>query len=139
MNISKKAEYALKAVIAISRNKQNEPIRIGEISSNESIPSKFLEQILLNLKNNGILNSKRGANGGYFLAKSSHEISVGMILNIIDGAFNPARLQSGNDLSVGLEKCFNEMIEMINDHLNKYTIKDIIEMENVKDPIAFDI
>ena len=70
MNISKKAEYAIRAVITIARHTNNNPLQISEISKKESIPIKFLEQILLTLKNNGILNSKRGASGGYLLAKS---------------------------------------------------------------------
>ena len=91
MNISKKAEYAIRAVITIARHANNKPLQISEISKKESIPIKFLEQILLNLKNNGILNSKRGANGGYLLAKSKDDISIGMILDIIDGPFDPSR------------------------------------------------
>ena len=94
MKISKKAEYAIRAVISIARYKQNKPLQIGEISVSESIPTKFLEQILLSLKNNGILKSKRGANGGYKLAKSSKQISLRMILEIIDGPFDPIGLES---------------------------------------------
>ena len=103
MNISKKAEYAIRAVITIARHTNNKPMQISEISKKESIPIKFLEQILLNLKNNGILNSKRGANGGYLLAKSKDDISIGMILDIIDGPFDPVGIHSGNHLSAGLE------------------------------------
>ena len=139
MNISKKAEYAIRAVITIARHTNNNPLQISEISKNESIPIKFLEQILLNLKNNGILNSKRGANGGYLLAKSKDDISIGMILDIIDGPFDPVGLHSGNHLSAGLEKCFGQMIEIVNGHLNQFTIKDILEIEEPKDLLAFEI
>ena len=139
MNISKKAEYAIKAVINIARNTNNKPLQISEISKTESIPTKFLEQILLNLKNNGILTSKRGANGGYLLAKSKDDISIGMILDIIDGPFDPAGLHSGNHLSAGLEKCFGEMIEIVNGHLNQFTINDILEIEKSEDLLAFEI
>ena len=139
MNISKKAEYAIRAVITIARHTNNKPLQISEISKKESIPIKFLEQILLNLKNNGILNSKRGANGGYLLAKSKDDISIGMILDIIDGPFDPVGLHSGNHLSAGLEKCFGQMIEIVNGHLNQFTIKDILEIEKPKDFLAFEI
>ena len=139
MNVSKKAEYAIRAVVSIARHKQNTPLQISEISINESIPIKFLEQILLNLKNNGILKSKRGANGGYLLAKSSDNISIGMILDIIDGPFDPIGLNSGNDLSAGLEECFGDMINMVNKHLNSFTIEKIIEIEEPKDLLAFEI
>ena len=139
MNISKKAEYAMRAVISIAQHTHDKPIQISEISKIESIPIKFLEQILLTLKNKGILNSKRGANGGYLLAKSKDDISIGMILDIIDGPFDPVGIHSGNQLSGGLEKCFGQMIEMVNEHLNQFTIKDVLEIEEPKDVLAFEI
>ena len=139
MNISKKAEYAIRAVITIARHTNNNPLQISEISKKESIPIKFLEQILLILKNNGILNSKRGANGGYLLAKSKDDISIGMILDIIDGPFDPVGIHSSNHLSAGLEKCFGQMIEIVNGHLNQFTIKDILEIEEPKDLLSFEI
>jgi len=139
MNISKKAEYAIRAVISIARHANNNPLQISEISKKESIPIKFLEQILLTLKNNGILNSKRGANGGYLLAKSKDDISIGMILDIIDGPFDPVGIHSSNHLSAGLEKCFGQMIEIVNGHLNQFTIKDILEIEEPNDFLAFEI
>ena len=139
MNISKKAEYAIRAVITIARYANNNPLQISEISKKESIPIKFLEQILLTLKNNGILNSKRGANGGYLLAKSKDDISIGMILDIIDGPFDPIGIHSSNHLNAGLEKCFGQMIEIVNGHLQQFTIKDILEIEEPNDFLAFEI
>ena len=139
MNISKKAEYAIRAIVRIARHKKNQPLQISEISKLESIPVKFLEQILLILKNNGILISKRGANGGYLLAKSSDKISIGMILDIVDGPFDPIGLDSNNHLGVGLEKWFKEMVDMVNDHLNRFTIQEVIEIEKTKDLLAFEI
>ena len=139
MNISKKAEYAIRAVISIARHANNNILQISEISKKESIPIKFLEQILLTLKNNGILNSKRGANGGYLLAKSKDDISIGMILDIIDGPFDPIGIHSSNHLSAGLEKCFGQMIEIVNGHLNQFTIKDILEIEELNNFPAFEI
>ena len=139
MRISKKSEYAIKAVITIAKHTNNKPLKISEISKKESIPIKFLEQILLTLKNNGILNSKRGANGGYLLAKSKDDISIGMILDIIDGPFDPVGIHSSNHLSAGLEKCFGQMIEIVNGHLNQFTIRDILEIEEPNDFLAFEI
>ena len=139
MNISKKAEYAIRAIITIAKNNQNQPLQIGEISEIESIPQKFLEQILLTLKNNGILNSKRGANGGYLLGKSCDNLSIGLILEIIDGPFDPIDLNSKNDLDLGLKKCFGEMVTMVNEHLNQFTVRDILEIEKTKDVLSFEI
>ncbi len=139
MKISKKAEYAIRAVIAIARHNKQNPQQISQIAEKESIPIKFLEQILLSLRNNGVLKSKRGANGGYMLAKSSNQISIGMVLEIIDGPFDPIGIQSGNNLGIGLEKCFGDMINMVNKHLNEFTIDEVIEIEEPKDLLAFEI
>ncbi len=139
MKISKKAEYAIRAVINIARNKNTKPLQISEISQKESIPIKFLEQILLNLKNSGILISKRGANGGYLLAKSPTDISIRMILDIIDGPFDPIGINTENKLSAGLEQCFVEMIEIVEGHLGRFTIKNVIEIEEPKGSLVFEI
>ena len=138
MNISKKAEYAIRAVVTIAKHKANNPLQISEISESESIPIKFLEQILLTLKNFGILNSRRGSKGGYLLAKSCNDISIGMILETIDGSFDPVGLDSGNHLGLGLEQCFKDMVKIVNDHLNNFTIHDILEIE-CENLIAFEI
>ena len=139
VKVSKKAEYAIRAVITIARYTNNKPLQISEISEKESIPIKFLEQILLNLKNSGILKSKRGAKGGYLLAQPTDCISIGMILEIIDGSFDPVGLNTNNHLGAGLEKCFGDLVSMVNTHLNKFTIQDILEIEEPKDLIAFEI
>ena len=62
-----------------------------------------------------------------------------MILDITDGPFDPVGVNSGNHLSVGLEKCFGQMVEIVNEHLNQFTIKDILEIEEPKDLLAFEI
>ena len=62
-----------------------------------------------------------------------------MILEIIDGPFDPVGLHSGNHLSAGLERCFSQVIEIVNGHLNQFTVEDILEIENPKDLLAFEI
>ena len=62
-----------------------------------------------------------------------------MILDIIDGPFDPVGINSSNHLSAGLEKCFGQMIEIVNEHLNQFTIEDILEIEKPKDVLAFEI
>ena len=139
MKISKKAEYAMRAVIGIARNPRNVPLQISELSNSESIPIKFLEQILLSLKKAGILRSKRGANGGYSLEKNPSEISLGSILEIIDGPFDPIGLSTGNRPGTGLEECFFELSELVKNHLDQFSIQDIIEKEKPEGLLAFEI
>ncbi|MDJ0930572.1 Rrf2 family transcriptional regulator [Breoghania sp.] len=83
--ISQKEKYALKAIVALARAGEGAVLMIGDIAERESIPKKFLEQILLDLKHQGIVISRRGKTGGYQLLNSANEITFGDILRIIDG------------------------------------------------------
>lgn len=87
--LSKKAKYALKALLFLLKNEDRGTVLIAEISESERIPKKFLEQILLELKKQGILQSKRGKEGGYFLGKPAREIGIGQVVRIIDGPLAP--------------------------------------------------
>jgi Rrf2 family protein len=85
--LSKKAKYAINALVYLAReNKGNEPIQISTIAKSENIPRKFLEAILLDLKNAGMLNSKKGKAGGYYLQKSPDEINIAEVTRLFDGA-----------------------------------------------------
>ncbi len=83
--LSKKAKYALKALEYLTRNKERGPVLISEISEKQKIPKKFLETILLDLKRDGILQSKMGKSGGYYLIKKPTEVNVGHVIRLIDG------------------------------------------------------
>jgi Rrf2 family protein len=84
-----KAKYGLLAVLSLAREPGNELVLISELAKNEKIPKKFLEQILRELKNQGILGSKIGKGGGYFLNKSPNSITLGEIIRTIDGPLAP--------------------------------------------------
>lgn len=83
--LSKKTKYGLKAMAYLARNADRFPILISEISQNEMIPQKFLEGILLDLKKYGLLASKKGKGGGYYLQKPASEITVASIIRVLDG------------------------------------------------------
>ncbi len=88
--ISKKAKYALKALKNLAENfEEKKPRLISDIAEAEQIPKKFLEAILLELRNNGILQSQKGKGGGYLLRMAPSEISLAKILRIIDGPIAP--------------------------------------------------
>ncbi|MBY0424434.1 MAG: Rrf2 family transcriptional regulator [Cytophagales bacterium] len=87
--LSKKAKYALKALVYLTKQNEKGLTLIAEIAEKEMIPKKFLEQILNDLRNHGILQSKRGKDGGYSLLKKPKDISVGQIVRIIDGPLAP--------------------------------------------------
>ncbi len=87
--ISQKAKYALRALVALCRARPGEPLMISQISREQGIPKKFLEQILLELKRHGIVASYRGRLGGYALLKAPERITFGEILRLIDGPIAP--------------------------------------------------
>ena len=83
--LSKKAQYAFKALMYMADKKDNEPILIAEISKKKRIPLKFLENILLELKKAGILESKKGKGGGYYFNKHPSTTTVASVIRIVDG------------------------------------------------------
>jgi Rrf2 family protein len=87
--ISQKAKYALRALTALAQADTERPLMISEIATQQAIPKKFLEQILLELKRNGIVESRRGKQGGYLLLKPAQDITFGEILRLIDGPIAP--------------------------------------------------
>jgi Rrf2 family protein len=86
MNISVKGEYALQAIFDLATQRPGEPVRIGDIARRQAIPQKFLELILAGLKQGGFVESRRGAEGGYLLARGPESITVGDVLRFVEGA-----------------------------------------------------
>jgi Rrf2 family cysteine metabolism transcriptional repressor len=99
MNISVKGEYALHAIFDLALQRFGEPIKIAEIARRQKIPQKFLELILSGLKQGGFVESRRGAEGGYLLARSADFITVGQVMRYVEGAktTKPVRKQSATD------------------------------------------
>ena len=87
--LSKKAKYAIKALLALADQNPTEPMRIEDVARREQIPRKFLEVILLALKNQGILQSRKGKGGGYRLARDPKTILLGQIVRMFDGPLAP--------------------------------------------------
>jgi len=83
--LSNRTKYALKALLAVYRDKTAKPVHIYDIAKNESIPQKFLELIMLDLKKTGVLDSKRGKGGGYFLTEDAATIKIGSIIRKFEG------------------------------------------------------
>ena len=83
--LSKKTQYAFQALIYMAQKNPYEPTLIAEISKKKKIPLKFLENILLELKNHGILESKKGKGGGYFFKQSPGKIPLAKVMRLLDG------------------------------------------------------
>ena len=87
--ISKRTQYGLKAVLALGRRFREGPILIATLSKEESIPLKFLEAILLELKGHGLLESKKGKGGGYHLSRPPSTITLGSVIRMMEGPLAP--------------------------------------------------
>jgi Rrf2 family cysteine metabolism transcriptional repressor len=85
MNVSVKGEYALQAIFDLASQSGRDPVKIAEIARRQKIPQKFLELILASLKQGGFVESRRGAEGGYLLARRADAITVGDVLRFIEG------------------------------------------------------
>jgi Rrf2 family protein len=83
--LSQKAKYGLKALIYLARHPSATGVRIADIAESESIPRKFLDAILLELKKDGIVASRIGRAGGYRLAQSPDDIGIGQVIRVLDG------------------------------------------------------
>lgn len=84
--LSKKAKYAINALVHLAKKQEEGPVLIGTIAEEENIPKKFLEAILLELKKAGFLNSKKGKGGGYYLLKTPSEVNLADVMRLLDGA-----------------------------------------------------
>ncbi len=135
--ISKKTKYALKALIYLAREFDKGPILIADLARDERIPKKFLELILLTLKNNGILQSRKGKGGGYYLGKSPKEISMGNVIRLLEGPLAPVPCVSETAYAK-CEECLDErtcgirlMMKDVRDAIAKIldgtTLADVLE------------
>ncbi len=106
--ISKKAKYAIKALKVLTEEYGKGPILISFISAKESIPKKFLEAILLELRNHGILQSQKGKGGGYLLRVDPARVNLAQVLRVIDGPIAPTPCVSLN-FYVKCDDCEDEV------------------------------
>ena len=138
--LSKKSKYAIKALTELGRRYNKGPVLIAEISEKENIPKKFLEAILLELRNNGILASKKGAGGGYYLIKDPKEIQLHKVMRLTDGPiallpcvslnfYQPCE-ECEDELTCGLRKVALEVRDASLNILMNTTIADLIKKED---------
>jgi Rrf2 family protein len=143
MTISRKADYALRAMVMLAGAPPERPMLIQDLSAGGGIPLKFLEQILLMLKRGGLLRSKRGVGGGYHLDRAPRQISVGEIITLIDGglcALAPGEAESDDfPGGRGLRESLLEIDGLVNDRLRSLTLEEILQRDTPDAMLAFGI
>jgi Rrf2 family protein len=125
MNISVKGEYALHAIFDLALQKSGAPIKIADIARRQRIPQKFLELILAGLKQGGFVESRRGAEGGYLLARAPASITVGQVVRYIEGAKNtkPTRRQTAAD---PFAETWRKVDQAVSDVIDQTTFAELV-------------
>lgn len=146
MRLSKKAEYALRALVVIARTPRS--WQIQELSAQENIPVKFLEQILLLLRRAGVLASKRGVGGGYSLHRPASRILVSEVISIMDGPIAPVPCAvtppteacSCPDPKTCAVRIFMTGVrEQLDATLGTRTIEDLVRLSSGASALAYEI
>jgi Rrf2 family protein len=146
MRISKKAEYALRALGVMAR--EPKAWRTEELSVREKIPVKFLEQILLTLRHAGMLSAKRGVGGGYALLRGPQSISVGEVIRALDGPLAPVpcvaekpteRCSCPDPRTCPVRAVMQEVHRNLSAALDQRSIEDMLRLAGDGGPVAFEI
>jgi len=138
MHITYKGDYALKTILDLALHYGNSPVTIHELATRADIPIKFLEQILLDLKRGGFVESRRGKIGGYLLAKKPAQIKLGEVIRFIDGPLEPIacieKKYSGcNDIyKCVLRKIWQRVNKTTSDIVDNITFEDLISQMNLQ-------
>jgi Rrf2 family protein len=143
MKLSKRGEYALRALIdlALARAAGRDLLQARELASYENLPVNFLEQILVQLKQAGLVNTRRGKHGGYCLAQPPEAIPVGQVVRLIDGPLAPIRCVSQtayekcscpDEDHCGLRLLMLDVRNSIAGILDKFTLADVVEITTRK-------
>jgi Rrf2 family protein len=134
--LTNKAKYGIKALISLGKQYGKESLLISEISDGQNIPKKFLEVILLELKNDGYLQSKTGKSGGYKLIRKPDNIILGDVIRLFDGPLAPVRCASITEYlpcedCIDVKHCkvrrlMKEVRDAISGVLDEKTLADIL-------------
>jgi len=139
VKVSKRGEYALRALIdfGLAQALGRPLLQVSELASKEDLPVKFLEQILMQLKAAGYLESRRGKHGGYLLARPPENISIGQVIRLIDGPLAPIacvshtayeRCSCPDEEHCGLRMLMLDVRNAITNILDRYTLADVVEI-----------
>ncbi len=138
MRLSTKSRYGLRALFDIAYNSGTQPAQIQDISRRQEISPRYLEQIFQSFKKKGILNSKRGPKGGYYLARSPEEITVKEILQAAEGDIalvecvngKPARRKKGGcafDGGCVTQSVWQDASDRLNEYFASLTLKSLCD------------
>jgi Rrf2 family transcriptional regulator, cysteine metabolism repressor len=144
MKMSAKGEYGVRALVILALDYRAGPVPLREIAEREGIPYQFLEQIFLPLRRAGLIDSVRGAKGGYTLARPPQNINVGDIIRALDGPIAPVDcVAEGNSGKCGrTEACLTRGIweklrDRMSEVLDEITLADVIKDQQIQHKEGF--
>ncbi len=126
MNISVKGEYALHAIFDLAAHTSGEPVKIAEISKRQKIPQKFLELILASLKQGGFVESRRGAEGGYMLARPADAIRIGEVVRYVEGSRAPRSQTAKRKSETPFSDMWRQVDEAISEVIDRTTFAELV-------------
>ena len=134
MKLSTKCRYGSRAVMEIARCSKHGPVKRKDIVKNQQISDSYLENILIALKNGGVIDTIRGANGGYLLRRSASDVTLLEIVNILDGTLSPVECLDNTSVCSRSARCatriaWERMKQAKEDVLRSITIKELLEHE----------
>jgi len=138
MRISKKCQYALRAVFELSWRNTSQPVKISEIARAQHISARFLEVILNQLRHSGFVESRRGNEGGYLLARPAEEITVGQIIESVQGPISviPNDEEKVNNNGFLGNYAFEQLWQRVNSQVSKIysdvTLAELVKNEMEK-------
>ena len=142
MALSKRSEYALRAVFELAHRGSQEPVKIQRIAASQGIPSRFLEGIMSDLRHAGFVESRRGSEGGYVLVKDSGELSVADVLRAVQGQLSVAPESQGRtaDAYCAGDAAFSRYWQKVDNVMmnlfTEMTFADLVKSELVStDPV----
>jgi Rrf2 family protein len=137
--LSKKSKYAINALVYLAKANSGLPIQISKIAESENIPRKFLEAILLDLRNAGMLSSKKGKTGGYYLHLTPEEINIAEVVRLFEGAiallpcvahkYYERCEECKDEATCGIRSVFADVRTETVNMLKKATLREIIDRE----------
>lgn len=136
MRLSKKTEYALRALVYVARFPEGTTFQIRDLAEKNGIPKKFLELILLDLKKAGILSSRRGVGGGYLLARPPETIRGGEIIEVFEGPLvagegkRASPRAPGRETSGAVGRMVAEASRAAEEVLSRWTLADLVREED---------
>jgi Rrf2 family transcriptional regulator, cysteine metabolism repressor len=134
MRVSHRCEYALRALLELAKSSGRGPVRIDDIAKRQDIPKKFLANLLVHLKRGRFVQSKKGPEGGYYLARPGRQITVGEVVRYVDGPIGPIQCVSrtlGERCEIGNRCGFFPVWKRVRD-----AVSEIVDRTTVADVLA---